>query len=111
MFVLITVMGLCVVALIAVGAYLELRPAAGALPGWARGGFALNQLLMFGSLVGLLILGIGDVLAQAPETAEASRDYSLGFGLAVIGVGLPTGLAAIASALALGPVGSAALAV
>ena len=32
-------------------------------------------------------------------------------GFAIIGIGLPTGLAAIGAALALGPVGSAALAV
>jgi V/A-type H+-transporting ATPase subunit K len=39
------------------------------------------------------------------------REVSLGYGLALIGIGLPTGLAAIGAAFAIGPVGAAALAV
>ena len=49
---------------------------------------------------------------MAEPVAQAVRgEISVGMGLAIIGVGLPTAIAALAAALALGPVGSAALAV
>ena len=51
-----------------------------------------------------------DVLAAEPAAAAAAG-ISLGQGLALLGVGLPTGLAAIGAAIALGPIGSASLAV
>lgn len=111
MYVLLAVMGICVMALVAAGAWQEMRPGPVAVPAWLRQGFFLNQLLLVGSLVGLLFLGIGDVLAQEPAAAGEAKDISIGFGLALIGVGLPTGLAAIGAAIALGPVGASALAV
>ena len=55
-------------------------------------------------------MGAQEVMAET--TAVAVRgEISMGLGVAIIGIGLPTGLAAIGAALALGPVGSAALAV
>ncbi len=109
MVILAALMVLSVVALIAAGIYLETSPRRVA-PAWIRGGLMLNLGVWAMALLGILWLGSGEVLAQAPA-AEAGREYSVGLGLMFIGIGLPTGLAAIAAAIALAPIGSAALAV
>lgn len=107
MSILVALMGLSVAALIAMGVYLELGR--NLPPRWLRGGVLAN-LAVFGlALAGFLFLGVEQVLAQ--ETAAPAREISVGHGLALLGIGLPTGLAAIGAAIALGPVGSAALAV
>ncbi|MDD5365602.1 MAG: ATP synthase subunit C [Gallionellaceae bacterium] len=107
MSILAALMGLCVVGLIAMGAYLELGHKAP--PPWLKNGVLANLLVFALALAGLLFLGVEQVMAQ--EVAAPVREISLGHGLALLGIGLPTGLAAIAAAMALGPVGSAALAV
>ena len=56
------------------------------------------------------LLGVQEVMATEP-VAGAVADITLGKGLALLGIGLPTGLAAIGAAIAIGPIGSAALAV
>lgn len=108
---LIALMGLSVAALVATGVYLELRPRhlRKVLPRWIKGGVLVNLLAFALGLAGVLFLGMQDVLAQ--ETAGAAKEISEAVGLALIGIGLPTGLAAIGAGIALGPVGSAALAV
>jgi V/A-type H+-transporting ATPase subunit K len=108
---LIAWMGLSVVALIAVGIYLELRPRQPpkSLHRWIKGGVLANLLGFALGLAGVLLLGMQDVLAQ--PTGGAAKEVSEAVGLALIGIGLPTGLAAIGAGIALGPVGSAALAV
>jgi V/A-type H+-transporting ATPase subunit K len=61
--------------------------------------------------IGLLFLGIQEVMAE-PATAEVvTREISLGTGLAMIGIGIATGLATIGAGMAVGPVGTASLAV
>jgi V/A-type H+-transporting ATPase subunit K len=108
---LIALLGLSVVATIAAGVWLELKPRR--LPGyrWLKAGVLANFLL-FGLGVALaLLLGVQEVMAAGPTATAGAQEISLGKGLALIGIGLPTALAAIGAALALGPVGSAALAV
>ena len=108
---LVVLTGFCIAAPLAAGIYLELRPAGltAARQGWLRAG-VLADVLLFGlAIAATLLFGLEEVLAQQP--AAASGDISLGTGLAIIGVGLPTALAAIGAGIALGPVGSAALAV
>ncbi|HSO07260.1 MAG TPA: ATP synthase subunit C [Pelomicrobium sp.] len=108
---LIVLMGAAVVGIIGLGLVLELahgrvRPA----PAWIRGAVGANVLLFALALFGVLFLGAQEVMAQA--AAPAGRvEVSVGLGLALIGIGIPTGLASIGAAIALGPVGSAALAV
>jgi V/A-type H+-transporting ATPase subunit K len=98
-----------VAATLGAGVWLTLRPGA-IRPGWLKGGLLAN-LALFGLAVGaVLLLGVQEVMAAAPA-ADGPRDISLGMGLALLGIGLPTGLAAIAAAIALGPIGSAAMAV
>ena len=68
-----------------------------------------NLLLFVAGLAGLLLLATNTALAQVASAAP--REISVGLGLALIGIGLPTGLASIGAAMALGPIGSSALAV
>lgn len=108
---LIGLMGFCVAALIVFGIYLELRPSKlpASLPAWLKGGVLANLAIYALALAGVLYLGVEEVMAQ--EGVAAAREISVGYGLALLGIGLPTGLAAIGAAIALGPVGSSALAV
>jgi V/A-type H+-transporting ATPase subunit K len=111
MLLIVGTMTLCVLGLIALGLYLELSPGKRiASPQHARGWLIGNFAVFVLALTGLLVLGAQEVLAETPP-ALAQPEITVGLGLAIIGVGLPTGLAAIGAALALGPVGSAALAV
>jgi V/A-type H+-transporting ATPase subunit K len=107
MSILVALMGLCVAGLIVVGMYLALGHKTP--PPWLKSGVVANLALFALSLAGVLFLGVEQ--AMAVEVAVPAREISLGQGLALLGIGLPTGLAAIAAAIALGPVGSAALAV
>ena len=58
----------------------------------------------------MLFLGIQDVMAE-PTVTEAAREITIGMGLAMIGVGIPTAFATIAAGIAVGPIGAASLAV
>ncbi len=70
------------------------------------GGTATVFLLTAAAMV---FTAVEQTWAQA-NAAEAAPEITLGFALALIGVGLPTGLAAIGAAIAVGPIGAAALA-
>jgi V/A-type H+-transporting ATPase subunit K len=111
MYWLVALMTLSVLGIVAIGFYFELRPMqpGDPVPGWLKGSVGGNVLLFLAAQVGLVLLGMQDVLAQ--EQAAAPRDISIGMGLALIGAALPTALATIGAAIAVGPVGSAALAV
>lgn len=106
---LIALMGLSVAATIGAGFWLELKPRQLPAPSWLKGGLLANLALFAAGMAGAMLLGVGDVMAAEP--AVAAGEISLGQGLALLGVGLPTGLAAIGAAIALGPIGSASLAV
>lgn len=106
---LIAGLALPVVATLGTGIWLELRPRR-LSPGWLRGGLLANVALFGLALAAVGLLGVQEVLAAEPAAA-ATGGITLGQGLALLGIGLPTGLAAIGAALALGPIGSAALAV
>ncbi len=106
---LIALMGLSVAATIGAGFWLEMKPRRLPAPAWLKGGMLANLGLFAVGMAGAMLLGVGDVMAAEP--AVAAGEISLGQGLALLGVGLPTGLAAIGAAIALGPIGSASLAV
>ena len=111
MYLIAGIMTLSVFGLIALGVYLELTPDRKiASPKRARGWLIGNFSLFVIALAGLLLMGAQEVMAETTAVV-AKGEVTLGLGLAIMGVGLPTGLAAIGAALALGPVGSAALAV
>lgn len=106
-----------VLGLIGLGLYLEFRPLDPALdPARAARGLRvglLGQLVLFVvGLLGILTLGYQDAFADTAMAATGGgHDATLGFGLAILGAGLPTALATLAAGFAVGPVGAAALAV
>src|SRR3569623_2889392 len=105
----IALMGVPVAATLGVGIWLMLKPRRVAAGG--RKGGLLANLALFGlGVAGVLLMGVQEGMA-AETAATAAREITLGQGLALLGIGLPTGLAAIAAAMALGPIGSASLAV
>jgi len=106
---LIALMVLPVAATLGAGVWLELKPRR--VPtNWLKGGMLANVTLFGLGLAGVMLFGVQEVLAAEPA-ATAAGEITLGQGLALLGVGLPTGLAAIGAAIALGPIGSASLAV
>ena len=73
---------------------------------WGLVGF--NALtLLFGTFE--IFNTVTSAFAAGPEGAVSAAEVSIGRGLAIIGVGLPTGAAAIGAAFAVASVGSAAL--
>jgi len=113
MFWILALMSLTVLLTIALGVYAQFNPllAEGAPPGrWLKGALGLNALSFVGGLLVLLLIVLQTALAE-PSAAEGVREISTGLGLAIIGIGIPTGIAALGAGLAVGPIGAAALAV
>jgi V/A-type H+-transporting ATPase subunit K len=110
MYFLLALMTLSLAGIVVLGLYLEFRPPRSGAQArrWFKGTVGANLVLFVIAQAGLLILGVQDVMAQT--AAAAPREVSVGLGLALIGIGIPTGLAAIGAALAVGPVGAAAIA-
>ncbi len=116
MYWLITIIAANLLGTIGLGAYFGLRPPADGRRArrWWKGALATNVLVFLGVGAALLVLGMHTALAQQPPPAQAPAahgDISVGLGLALLGAGLPTALAAFGAGLAVGPVGAAALAV
>jgi V/A-type H+-transporting ATPase subunit K len=107
---LIALLGICAATMIVTGVWLEMKPRQLPSPRWLKGGVLANFLDFALGLASTLLLGMQEVLAAEPLVGGI-MEISAGKGLALIGVGLPTGLAAIGAGIALGPVGSASLAV
>jgi len=109
MYWLISLMTLAILGLIVTGVALELRPALAPQRRWVKPTIGINLALFIGAQAALLFMGIQDVMAAAPAL-EGTKEISMGLGLALIGIGLPTGLSTIGAALAVGPIGAASLA-
>ena len=113
MYLMLAMVTLGFLGMIAFGLYYELRPERGLPSRKLLQPLVGGNLLLFAiGLTGLLFFAVDEVMAASDtETARETVDVSIGYGLALLGVGLPTGLAAIGAAIAIGPVGAAALAV
>ncbi len=104
-------MTLAIFGLIFTGVWLEIRPAsAPRLRPWFRPALGAQLLVFVGAQIALLVLGVQDVLAAAEPAAGAAKEISVGTGLAILGVGIPTGLSTIGAGIAVGPIGAASLA-
>ncbi|EIC22398.1 ATP synthase subunit C [Thiorhodovibrio frisius] len=111
MYWLVVLMSLAIFSLVASGLYLEFRPAqAVRTRAWFKPVLSTQLLGFFGALIGILVLGVGDVMAEAGEAATQAVEISTGMGLAILGVGIPTGLSTIGAGIAVGPIGAASLA-
>ncbi|AKH20077.1 ATP synthase subunit C [Sedimenticola thiotaurini] len=110
MYWLITLMTLGILGLIITGVLIELHPSKG-INGrrWFKPAIGSNLLLFVGAQALLVFFGIQEA-AAAPAVAEAG-EISLGMGLGLIGVGIPTAFSTVAAGIAVGPIGAASLAV
>jgi V/A-type H+-transporting ATPase subunit K len=108
MYWLVALMSLGIAGLIACGLYLELRPAGGSGGRrWHKPAIGINLLVFVGAQLGLLLLGIQEAMAQPELAATGGGEISVGKGLA----GIPTAISTVAAGMAVGPIGSASLAV
>ncbi|HDK37630.1 MAG TPA: ATPase, partial [Thiolapillus brandeum] len=114
MYWMVMLLSFSLLAVIGTGIFLEIKPPT---PGPAtqrkwKSVVAINLLVFVGAQVGLLILGMQDAMAEvAAADIRGSREISVGLGLSLIGIGIPTALATIGAGIAVGPVGAASLAV
>lgn len=109
MYWLIAVMTLGIVGIIATGIVMEMQPARVAKP-WFKPTIGVNLAVFVAAQAALIFMGVNEVMA-APEVAEAGGEISIGLGLGIIGVGIPTALSTIGAGIAVGPIGAASLAV
>ncbi|MEJ2465693.1 MAG: ATP synthase subunit C [Candidatus Thiodiazotropha sp.] len=109
MYWLIAVMTLGIMGIIATGIVMEMQPAKVAKP-WFKPTIATNLAIFVVAQAALIFMGVGEVMA-APAVAEAGGEISIGLGLGIIGVGIPTALSTIGAGIAVGPIGAASLAV
>jgi len=112
MTVLSILLSLSFLSLISLGIYLTINPEPlrQKVPRWIKGSVVANLALFALGVAGILFVGLNEALAAGQVAAE-SREISIGLGLALIGVGLPTGMATIGAGFAVSSVGSASLAV
>ena len=112
MYWLVGLMTMSLVGIMALGLYFEFRPVRSRVrvKRWLKGTVGANLILFVLAEAGLLFLGVNEVMAAEPATG-AAREISVGLGLALIGIGIPTALATIGAGIAVGPVGAASLAV
>ena len=113
MYGLIVLMSVAIAGLIVTGIHFELRPRRRQPARWFKPAIVTNLVLFVLAQAALLLLGAQEVMAQAAgsEAVEAAREISIGLGLGIIGVGLPTAFSTIAAGIAVGPIGAASLAV
>lgn len=109
---LVTLLTLSAVLLIAFGLYFGLYPQNVSAKGNRKlqGVVGINLALFTAGIGALLVFSIQDVMAAA-EATQQSREITTGLGLALLGIGLPTGLATIGAGIAVSSVGAASLAV
>jgi V/A-type H+-transporting ATPase subunit K len=112
MYWLIGLMTMGILGLILTGIYMEMQPDKGAHASrWFKPAVGGNLVVFVGAQAALVFFGIQEVMA-APAVAEAAGgEISIGTGLGIIGVGIPTALSTIAAGIAVGPIGAASLAV
>jgi V/A-type H+-transporting ATPase subunit K len=110
MYWLISLMTLGILGLVITGLYLEFNPGAARGSRWLRPALVSNLTLFVVAQVALMFVGAQEVLANPAVDAAMKGEMSTGMGLALLGVGIPTGLSTIGAGLAVGPIGAASLA-
>lgn len=102
-----------ILGLLAIGTYFHFRPTHDARRAqrWWRGSLAANLALGLVGLLGFALTTSQEAVAATQAAGGAGGgEISVGLGLALLGIGLPTGLATIGAGIAVGTVGAAALA-
>ena len=113
----LTIVTFSIMALILIGLFLELYPEKSRqlvmnkkIAQRLKSSVGLNIIVFFGAIIAVMVIGSEQVMA-AEDAVTQNREFSVGLGVALIGIGLPTGLATIGAGIAVGSVGSASLAV
>jgi V/A-type H+/Na+-transporting ATPase subunit K len=111
MYWLVALMSLAILGLIVSGIILEIRPnlSVRARP-WYKPALGVQLVAFVGAELGLLLLGVSDAMAATEAATATVTEISTGMGLAMLGVGIPTGLSTIGAGIAVGPIGAASLA-
>lgn len=111
MYWLVGLMSFAILGLIATGIFLEMRPGyASRMRSWFRPAMGTQLLVFVGAQLGLLVFGINNAFAETAEVAVTVSEMSVGMGLAILGVGIPTAFSTIGAGIAVGPIGAASLA-
>jgi len=111
---MLIILSASLLGMITLGVYYEIKPitAPQIPPTWLKGSVGINLIVFMGALIGMLFIGIQDVMAVPKELVEGAvnHDISIGKGLAIIGIGLPTSFATIGAGISVGPIGASSLA-
>jgi len=113
MYWMVMLLSFSLLALIGTGIYLEIKPLTpnrNVQKRW-KSVVGVNLLVFVGAQIGLLVLGMQDAMAEVAADTGGTGEISVGLGLSLIGIGIPTALATIGAGIAVGPVGAASLAV
>ena len=108
------ILSLSLAGVIALGIYFEIKPFSRAktAPAWLKTSLVINLSTFVLALFGTLFIGIQEVMAMSDEVLKVTSnpEFSIGKGLAFIGIALPTCVATYAAGMAIGPIGAASLA-
>jgi len=114
MYIILLILSMSLLSMIALGVYYEIKPFSSnhTPPIWLKKSIGINLLTFMFALVALLFLSIQQVMAVPADMVGAvvNHDISIGKGLALIGIGLPTCFATIGAGISVGPIGAASLA-
>lgn len=108
----LTIVTLSILMLILAGLFLEFSPGSITVRNRSRlkKGLGINLAVFAVGIAATFMMGVDSVMA-ATEAATQGKEISTGLGLALLGIGLPTGLATIGAGIAVSSVGAASLAV
>ena len=111
MYWLVALMSFAIFGLIVSGIVLEIRPNLSLrIRPWYKPAMGVQLVTFVGAQLGLLLLGVSDAMAETEVARTTITEISTGMGLAMLGVGIPTGLSTIGAGIAVGPIGAASLA-
>jgi len=111
MYWLVALMSFAILGLIVSGIVLEIRPNLSLrIRSWYKPAMGMQLVAFIGAQLGLWLLGVSDAMAQTEVVTATVTEISTGMGLAMLGVGIPTGLSTIGAGIAVGPIGAASLA-
>jgi len=114
--ILIGLMTMSLISLVAMGVYYHinppqtspLKPVAGNTV--LKSSVGVNLIVFVCAQAGLLFFAFQDVMAAPVVDVITVSEFSIGKGLAFIGIGLPTGFATLGAGIAVAPIGASSLA-
>jgi V/A-type H+/Na+-transporting ATPase subunit K len=108
------IVSISLIGIIASGIYFEIKPfkCSKSAPTWLKTSILINLSTFTLALFATLFIGMQEAMALSEEVLEITTnpEFSIGKGLAFIGVALPTCFATYAAGMAIGPIGAASLA-